>query len=58
VTIPKSVTSIGAYAFYRCGSLTSIKYHGKRAEWDAISKGEYWNDGTYNYTITYNYTEE
>ena len=57
VTIGNGVTSIGSHAFYNCSSLTSIKYRGTQAEWNAISKGSYWNLGsTGNYTITYNYT--
>jgi len=55
IEIPDSVTSIGDEAFYGCSSLTSIKYRGTRAQWNAISKGYDWNYGTGNYTITYNY---
>ena len=56
ITIPDSVTSIGSYAFEDCTGLKSIKYRGTKAQWNAISKGSYWNSGTRNYTITYNYT--
>ena len=55
VTIPNSVTSIGKYTFYNCSSLTSIKYRGTQAQWNAISKGSYWNKYTGSYIITYNY---
>ena len=58
VIIGDSVTSIGSYAFYYCNSLTSIKYRGTQSQWNAISKGSYWNYGTGNYTITCNYTGE
>ncbi len=43
VTIPDSVTSIDIYAFYRCTSLTSVTFEGTVAQWNAISKGSYWN---------------
>ena len=62
-TIGDSVTTIGSYAFEYCTSLTSIKYRGTSSQWNAISKGSYWDkyysNGSYykiNYTITYKYT--
>ncbi|MBR2466818.1 MAG: leucine-rich repeat domain-containing protein [Clostridia bacterium] len=58
VVIPDSVTTIGDGAFEYCRSLTSIKYRGTKDEWNAISKGSYWNYGTGNYTITYDYDGE
>ena len=42
VTIGNGVTSIGNYAFYNCTGLTSITFKGTKAQWNAISKGEYW----------------
>ena len=45
VTIPDSVTSIGAYAFSRCSGLTSINFEGTKEQWNAITKGDNWNDG-------------
>ena len=44
ITIPDSVTSIGSYAFSGCTGLTSIKFNGTKAQWNAISKGLYWNN--------------
>ena len=42
VTIGNSVTSIGSSAFEGCTGLTNIKFNGTIAQWNAISKGEYW----------------
>ena len=42
-TIGNSVTSISDYAFYGCTGLTSITFNGTIAQWNAISKGSYWN---------------
>ncbi len=58
VELPNSVTSIGSRAFSDCSSLTSIKYRGTQEDWNKISRDISWNDGTYSYTITYNYTGE
>ena len=66
ITMPDRVTSIGDYAFYECTKLTSIKSRGTGEQWNAISKGSYWDyDYDYyyyykqlNYAITYNYTGE
>ena len=51
VTIGDSVTSIGQNAFFGCTSLKSINFQGTKAQWNAISKGGYWNTNTGNYTI-------
>ena len=58
ITIPEGVTYIGSHAFYDCSGLTSIKYRGTVEQWNGITKGDYWNDNTGDYTITYNYTGE
>lgn len=44
ITIPDSVTSIGDWAFYGCTGLTSVTFKGTKAQWNAISKGDYWKD--------------
>jgi hypothetical protein len=51
ITIPDSVTSIGEYAFSGCSRLTSITFQGTKAQWNAISKGSYWNSYTGSYTV-------
>ena len=39
VTIPDSVTSIGANAFYLCDALANVNYTGSRADWNAMAIG-------------------
>lgn len=41
VTIPKSVTSIGAVAFALNRSLKTVNYEGSEAEWNNIEVGQY-----------------
>ena len=45
ITIPDSVTSIGYGAFYGCTGLTNINFEGTKAQWNAITKGDNWNNG-------------
>ena len=42
---------IADYAFHYCTSLTSITFKGTKAQWNAISKSDYWNAYTGSYTI-------
>ncbi len=51
VTIPESVTEIGTRAFNGCDSLTDINFKGTKEQWNAISKGSFWDYDTNNYTI-------
>lgn len=51
VTIPDSVTSIDDSAFSDCFDLTSINYKGTMEQWKAISKSNYWNWKTGDFTI-------
>ena len=51
------LTSIGDDAFEYCFNLTDIYYAGTEEQWNAISKGNYWNYSTGDYTIHYNYVE-
>ena len=50
VTIPVSVTSIESYAFMSCNRLTSIKFNGTQTQWTALSKADYWDLYTNEYT--------
>jgi hypothetical protein len=43
VEIPDSVTEIGKLAFYECESLASVEFGGTAAQWEAVKKGDYWN---------------
>lgn len=58
VIIPNSVMSIGEYAFSYSRSLTSINYKGSEVCWEAIVKGNCWDNCTGDYTIYYNYVKE
>ena len=58
VTIGNNVSSIGDMAFYSCSSLTTINYVGTEEQWNAISKDEFWDDQSGDYTLNYNYIAE
>ena len=45
IHLPKSMTALGLQAFAYCFSLEDIHYAGTQEEWDAIDKGEAWNQG-------------
>lgn len=61
ITVPKSVTNIADEAFQDCLNLANIYFKGTEEEWNAIAKGDKWDEamgisvasGT---VITYNYT--
>ena len=44
ITIPNSVTHIGASAFSGCESLTSITFDGTKGQWKKIQLESYWNN--------------
>ena len=52
ITIPVSVTDIYFQAFNGCVGLKTINYNGTKKEWELISKNEWWNNETGNYTVT------
>lgn len=51
VTIPSSVTLVEGYALAGCESLTDIYFQGTKAQWNAITFKNYWNNDTGVYTI-------
>ena len=51
VIIGNGVTNIVEGAFWGCIGLTSIMFNGTKAQWNAISKDDFWNYNTGNYTI-------
>ncbi|MBQ3799577.1 MAG: leucine-rich repeat domain-containing protein [Treponema sp.] len=44
VELPASLEEIGDKAFKLCRSLVRIVYHGTQEDWDAVRKGEAWNE--------------
>ena len=56
ITIPDSVTSIGVRAFSECSGLKTITYHGTMSQWCASKKEHGWDEETYDYEATPDYT--
>ena len=52
IEVPKTVTNIGASAFYYSKSIENIYYAGTMEEWNAITKGSNWKSQTTLKTIT------
>ena len=51
VTIPDSVIEIYDLAFRGCSGLTSIIYQGTREQWEAVDKGDEWDEYTGDYVV-------
>ncbi len=51
IEIPNSVQEFGWGAFRNCKGLVRIVYRGTMAQWEAISKGKNWDQGTGDYTV-------
>ena len=51
VTFSSAANVIGYGAFYDCTALAKITFKGTTSQWQAISKGTYWNKNTGTYTI-------
>lgn len=45
ISIPAGVTEIGEKAFDGCTKLSSFTFEGTVAEWNAVKKGDGWNEG-------------
>ena len=43
ITIPTSITNIEDDAFSGCSSLKDLYFDATKAQWDAVTKGNYWN---------------
>ena len=52
IEMPDSLTKIDLYAFFD-SYIVNIVFHGTKFEWDAIEKGENWDNTVNDYTITY-----
>lgn len=54
ITIPSTMKKIGHQAFGSWDSMPkdkNITYNGTMAQWDAMEKNEFWDDGMGNYTV-------
>ena len=51
IDIPQSVTTVHMSAFKNCSSLTTINFNGTKKQWSLISKEDYWNYNTGEYSI-------
>lgn len=51
ITIPKTISYIGEYAFNDCLVLKKINYNGTKDEWGRVNKAPYWNFSTFPYNI-------
>lgn len=50
ISLGKNIT-IGQQTFYKCTSLKDIIFEGTMAEWEAVTKGENWDQDTGDYTV-------
>lgn len=44
LTLPSSITYIDNWAFWGCSKLTDVSFNGTIAQWNAITKEQYWNN--------------
>ncbi len=51
ILLPLSCKHIGIYAFAHCILLKTIRYMGTCAEWEAVEKGEHWDEGIGTYCV-------
>lgn len=52
INLPANTPYIPSGLFYDCGRLTSIRFGGTRAEWNALEKSSGWNENTPSYTVS------
>lgn len=55
--IPASVTNIDYRAFYLCDNLRIVYYDGTEAEWAAVTKDKFWDEGS-NYFMILKSTQD
>ncbi|MBQ5362059.1 MAG: leucine-rich repeat protein, partial [Clostridia bacterium] len=53
ITLPGSIRRIEGLAFCDCSALNEICYVGTKQAWSAVYKGDSWNKGIPNASITY-----
>ncbi len=51
ILLPASCKHIGIYAFANCILLKTIRYQGTCEEWEAVEKGEHWDEGIGTYCV-------
>ncbi len=55
INIPASVTEIGKNVFCGCHSLKEIHYSGTEEQWNALVKGDGWNEGCPDLKVIFDY---
>ena len=58
ISIPKSVTSIGAQAFAYCVNLSKINFGGSEFEWNIMTRSASWNHGAVSGMPEISYTKD
>ena len=52
VTVAATLNDIGTEAFTNCTQLSAIDFSGTKMQWDLVRKGNFWNRGAGEYTVT------
>ena len=53
IFLPRTLDVIGAYAFWGCTKLESIRYEGYSSDWERITKGEAWDNANAETKLDY-----